>query len=1646
MNQYQQIFQFLLEFSKLRNRIICDVENYESVFWLSELPHSVITILNKPDTAYWLKAERPNRVEKPMDLPTIATDEAKEEYNQHLESYNQYKESSSIYRQLFDAYKKIQNFGDEYELLMGVGLLYHTPNQGTKLRRHIVTTRATIEFNNRNATIEVKPDPTVGFAIELDMCSGLPAFQSDDARQFLNEPLNNFEGTFFSENIIGENGILQQATKVLHAEAEYITDIVCPNSYQPLPTVYYAPALILRKRNARSLTTVYERILQQFEENINFDASCLRTVLEVNAPLTPDDQRTITFQDDTVYFPKPYNAEQRDIINRLKNRNAVVVQGPPGTGKSHTIANLLCHLLAHGNRVLVTAQTKRALESLKSKIPDEVKPLIVTMLGDDTQANNNLEASVNGITTKLDNADIGVLNNQITRNVETLQQLIDSKKKYEEELEVRRSLDLELNNFNPQYNGNLEELSKKITERQSLFDWFTDEVGEVRVGLLAQPNRQPNKDIQWHKIDGIQTDFQNLHDLVSTCKDFVPEDFQGDLPNLTNLPDLEALKTYFTTISEFEAEYQHQSIEPLPSNNVMLLRLLEDWTTITYQRATLPQPQTGLSKRELQRDAQKIRTFLAQFENRPFNKLWQEFEVTNRIELEEKPFQNIRADCQILLQHLQTKRATKLDFGLLSKLTLPANIKNLQPFTQQNTVNGQYCDSVTNLELLVRYCDFRIRCSTIVQGDFQYNQNLELDLRDRLEYLEVTVQQLEAIENANHEITQLENQIGRMVQIQQPIDKEQIEQLRRRVIYTQVRHKYDDAKNNIFNIVGTLQNPGYHLVVTTLAENIQNQNWKACNDNIEEVKTLYRNRKTKDDCNLLLQRCRAIFPHLSNAIEDGIITTRQVQSLADAIYWKNAHWQLQNALNQTEEALTNAIRQQEKTIGELTAQLAADKAWVEVLGRVTPELAQNLTRWSQAMRRARGNGVRAMQNRKEAQSLMAECQQIVPCWIMPLPKLVETLHPDVAIYDYVIVDEASQLGPDAMFLMYLAKNIIVVGDDKQTAPQYIGITIEQVTDLINRFLNNVPFKNFFNTDYSFFDHATAFCAGTTVTLREHFRCMPEIIEFSNRNFYQLSGIELYPLKQYNQNRLEPLKSTFVQGGMVESTGPTIHNAVEANKIVATIQAMLKDERYAGKTLGVIALQGQKQAQIINQKLLELIEPSEYEARKIICGDAKNFQGDERDIILLSLVTAPNHPRNALTTPEYQRTFNVASSRAKEQMWLFHSVKLDELQNDDDLRYKLLYYFTNPNQPIIPRNDRIGSFNPQQLPPPFQSVFEIDVYNIIVERGYGVIPQYKVSRYSIDLVVVLHNGIKIAVECDGDRHHSTPDQIQRDIIREGVLKRVGWQFFRVRSGKFYHNRIKAMEKLWPLLEREATVQMPPKQSDEPPKPNNTPAPSPQNGRQMPLFQEQKTQQLGIFEANEETIAQQVPQKNMSNNLTKSTNQGVSLIFTNQQRVYVVKTMGLNNEQLRHQIKFEPQEKSKLIVKTSDFEGYMLFGFENGKVAKVHLKSFLQTHKKIEKAYNNESKLCFIKHIEQDIDLVAYSKKDDGRTKVFVFNTSLITHVDSKTSKGVNVMKLEERGGKLDALKELRQVNLGDVSYYARQNIPNTGVFLKDNDSI
>jgi hypothetical protein len=110
-----------------------------------------------------------------------------------------------------------------------------------------------------------------------------------------------------------------------------------------------------------------------------------------------------------LFLPLAFNEEQQQIIRRLDDHSTkgIVVQGPPGTGKTHTIANIICHYMATGRRVLVTARTPEALAAIQEKLPAEINDLTIAVIHSDRQGARQLEQAIDMLSSQVKQIDMG---------------------------------------------------------------------------------------------------------------------------------------------------------------------------------------------------------------------------------------------------------------------------------------------------------------------------------------------------------------------------------------------------------------------------------------------------------------------------------------------------------------------------------------------------------------------------------------------------------------------------------------------------------------------------------------------------------------------------------------------------------------------------------------------------------------------------------------------------------------------------------------------------------------------------------------------------------------------------------------------------------------------------------------------------------------------------------------------------------------------------------------------------------------------------------------------------------------------------------------------------------------------------------------
>ncbi|MDQ1032745.1 very-short-patch-repair endonuclease [Streptomyces umbrinus] len=615
------------------------------------------------------------------------------------------------------------------------------------------------------------------------------------------------------------------------------------------------------------------------------------------------------------------------------------------------------------------------------------------------------------------------------------------------------------------------------------------------------------------------------------------------------------------------------------------------------------------------------------------------------------------------------------------------------------------------------------------------------------------------------------------------------------------RQAADDALDKLTSWEEQLRTPveGTDPAVEAVAaaQAIRDQDVERYAKELDALATAHRREDRRHRCAALLQNLQTAHPLLAEQLTNDCANPAwedRLVELPDAWAWSAASaFVRQQRAPGRERQLDGQLTESENRLEELTGELAAAWGGLHCLERMTQQQRSALQAYRTHMASyGKGKGKHAGYYRAAAHDAMKVAQEAVPAWVMPISQVAEMVQSKRDAFDVVIVDEASQAGMDALFLLWLAPRVIVVGDDKQCAPATSGKGRHQaIHDRLAAHLPDMPpaLRALYSPTSNLYQLLSTFFP-KVIRLEEHFRCMPEIIGWSSLTFYDN---KLQPLRQYGGERLDPLLTHFVEGAVTQGRDSRLRNPKEADAIVDCLAELVDDPAYRDKTMGVITLQGPVgQVQLLDGLIKKRLPAPVRERHQIRVGNPASFQGDERHVILLSMVTA-DPPRIAGGHRSERQAYNVAASRAQDQMRLFYSVPPDRLKSGD-LRLNLLTYMQNPPAALATA-DSLGLV-PSDVRRP---LFEQHVYLRLKDRGYHVIPQYPAGSKRIDLVVVGARG-RLAVECDGDYYHSSTEQICHDQQRDRELQRVGWKFWRIRESEFRYDPDEALTGLWEELDR------------------------------------------------------------------------------------------------------------------------------------------------------------------------------------------------------------------------------------------------------
>lgn len=1460
-----RLVDYLLRLATLRTKLIRDVADYERVLWVSTVPHergcftqawgrdgehepdewlevqnrrepelpvvpaqcknwvSLPSLRNKNDLPELLpeitqQIPNPDWVEESDQPETIPQTEHLEDHPEVQEAWDRYVEDKwlpwteehnawekvhKVYSALFAIHQEQLRLGEEYELVLGLGLLTWQTPTGQRVRRHLVVADAILEFEARLGKFIVRPH-TEGTKLrpELDMLDieEQPARAEETAKSSLTKA----EDDPWEKGCV--EGVLQSLVHSINSQGDYNDSLEAKNTRaSDKPIVEYAPALILRKRSAKGLTETLKRIKEQIEngEAIPGEFADLAEIRSQDGGESSDEPEEANAAfDGEVFFPKPSNDEQRRIVDKIRTASGVLVQGPPGTGKSHTIANLICHLLATGQRTLITAKTPRALQVLEGLVPDELRPLCINLLGSGLEERRSLESSVGGILRKNEEWNEDRAKQECAELEDRLRKRREEKAKVNRRLrDIRESETHTQSIAEGAYRGTAARIAEAVNRDRADYEWFTDSVpldktcqiavNDLRSVLTAlrqfTPEKRRELGLAWPETAPSSECFANLvRNEASAIEEEKSaargsDDRLADLLARNNPTVIEEIRNAF---SSFRDARRRLLAAPHSWMNDALRDVLGGNSSLWHELLRVTRDVIA-SIEELVATADETRV---------------EFPDTTDI-------RSLHDDARTLKEHMEN--GGKLGWGIFR----PKPVKERLYVIKAVKIGGHPCSAAEHFSNLADALRVRIECEKAwgfwkgrcekVEGPYALQLTTLKSLRDALENA-LALEEL---------IAKCQEAISQCPDMGEPVwaDDSQIERIVSSCRLALARIRKRLASEEIQGVEAPISRMaakgGAHPVTNDLLSAIRSRDIEKFALGANTILNLEEQRQRLRNVDEDLSKLRSLLPQFTQSLEQTCnepYWEERVQRISDAWHWAQARYWIEDYIRQGDvPALVKRAKQIEDEINSIIAKMASLHAWSFCFSRLNEDHRRHMEAWQQSMRRlGKGTGKHAPRHRREAQGHLNECREAVPAWVMPLHRIWDTVYPAPGMFDVIIVDEASQCGVEALPLFYLGKKILIVGDDKQISPDAVGLPRGSVHRLMEEFLYDFHFRSSFDIESSLFDHGKLRYGTRRITLREHFRCMPEIIRFSNDLCY--SDTPLIPLRQYSPNRLPPLDHVFVSGGYREGSNNRIINRPEAEAIVERIAGICDDSRYDGRTMGVVVLQGEAQAQLIENQLLERLGAEEMERRRLVCGNPYSFQGDERDIMFLSLVAASNERIGPLTKAADERRFNVAASRARDMMVLFHSVTSNDL-SASCLRKQLLDFFENTRPQQIAGIDREelerraaqdnrGVVKP---PLPFDSWFEVDVALELLRKDFVVLAQYEVAGKRIDLVVE-GGQARLAVECDGDHWHGA-DRYEDDMQRQRQLERCGWEFFRVRESAFYANKESALAGLWQALE-------------------------------------------------------------------------------------------------------------------------------------------------------------------------------------------------------------------------------------------------------
>lgn len=545
--------------------------------------------------------------------------------------------------------------------------------------------------------------------------------------------------------------------------------------------------------------------------------------------------------------------------------------------------------------------------------------------------------------------------------------------------------------------------------------------------------------------------------------------------------------------------------------------------------------------------------------------------------------------------------------------------------------------------------------------------------------------------------------------------------------------------------------------------------------------------------------------NIVSKLEANTIKTEQLQDvvrlcvyhqLADEIFIQHPNIATFNGMEQM--AYREKFQQYDRKLMQLQQELVAYKASRTNApeginsGRVGDYTEMGLIKHNLGLKRPR-IAVRSLLKRSGT-----AVQALKPCFMMSPMSVAQYLEPGQFNFDLVVMDEASQIRPeDALGAIARGTSLVVVGDPKQLPP----------TSFFQKVINNADNDDIVGLEESESILDSVLPMFKTRRLRWHYRSRHEsLIAFSNYNFYD-NNLILFP-SPFQQSEQFGIRYKFIENGCFIKR----RNIEEAKLIISFLVKQLIE--HPDESVGIVAMNAEQsdeidmqlQAELKDNKLFQkAFEKNQSLDEPLFIKNLENVQGDERDIIIISMTYGPEtagsmamHQRfGPINSDVGWRRLNVLFTRSKMRMKIFSSMTSGHINTTGtSLRgvIALKAFLSYCETGIIQHYEHTGKA--------VDSDFEIAVMNALAQRGYQCEPQVGVTGYFLDIAVKdpdMPGRFLMGIECDGASYHSAKSTRDRDRLRQEILENLGWNIQRIWSTDWFKNPQAQLEPIFHKLD-------------------------------------------------------------------------------------------------------------------------------------------------------------------------------------------------------------------------------------------------------